>query len=588
MKHIVIRSAALIVLLVSSALITQAQPLYEKVLSPQPNFWLLAEQEAQQGNVYAMYRIAYNCRWGQAGYQTDYKRAMDLCLKASEFGYPFAQHLIGNMYVTGSGVEKSTETAYKWYRKALENLKRYADQGNIEAMDMLGEYYDVYFEDYTKSLYWNLRALERGGTTASDIALAHEYSKGVDKDENFALAWYARTCIDYEKKGWNPSEYPAYSKLKNAGYIKSEWEALAEPTYISVPRVSSNNADSIQQVMLLTLDILRVKSDEFRIQQRRLAANRPGAGSAVHQVNTTSTYSASSKPTNTISQQTTPRKHKWFSSLSRVFHAITKIPAGNIAKATGGTHNRLIELQQLFGYSGSIRKGQTDYSGRVISDEVTAPTTMGQAHYVFYEDGYCNATTVTTCVHCYGKSVCYLCNGSGNYWHAYLKTNQPCPICGGRGVCQNCQGLGYLVSSKLWAPGEAEAYLHVQRNMSGSSSSHSNTSPNSGTYPDCGSSTAPAQVESGMSASYYQSMYQQYERLAESTYNTLTATGASITYSDNSKEGSTLGSWSSSDYSQLKRDLRQAQSNMQRIRSEASRAGHHISPSRWETATVSY
>lgn len=103
-----------------------------------------------------------------------------------------------------------------------------------------------------------------------------------------------------------------------------------------------------------------------------------------------------------------------------------------------------------------------------------------------------------------------------------------------------------------------------------------------------GGGAAPAQVESGMSASYYQSMYQQYERLAESTYNTLTATGASITYSDNSKEGSTLGSWSSSDYSQLKRDLRQAQSNMQRIRSEASRAGHHISPSHWETVTVSY
>lgn len=97
---------------------------------------------------------------------------------------------------------------------------------------------------------------------------------------------------------------------------------------------------------------------------------------------------------------------------------------------------------------------------------------------------------MTTCVHCYGKSVCYMCNGTGSYYHAYFKSNQPCPVCGGRGVCQNCQGLGYHVSTKLWAPGEAEAYLHVQREMKSSSSSsshsHSHSSSSSSVCPDCG------------------------------------------------------------------------------------------------------
>ncbi|MBE6189786.1 MAG: hypothetical protein E7145_02455 [Rikenellaceae bacterium] len=507
MKHIFLRSALLIALFVCSTLTVQSQTLYEKELARGAGYWERAEQEAKQGNVVAMYDIAYACRWGQAGYAKDFKRAMELCLKASEFGYPFAQDLIANMYVTGSGVEQSKDKAYEWYSKALENLKRYADQGNVMAMDMLGNYYDgrsdSRFEDYTKALYWNLRALECGGTTATDIAFAYTYAKGVEADENFALAWYARTCVDYEKMGWPVEKYLDYEHVSNAGYIRSEWEALAEPTYISVPRVASDDEEQIKEVMLLTLDILEVKAEEFRTQQKRLAANRPGAGVATNAAvqskptPATTNYASSSSSSHTTThatQQPAPRKRKWLSALGKVVQVAAGVASGNMAMATtavtGGANNRMAELNQLFSYSGTVRRGQTDYSGRVISDEITAPAPMGQAHYVFYEDGYCHATTVVTCVHCYGKSTCYLCNGQGTYYHAYFKSNQPCPICGGRGVCQNCQGLGYQVTTKLWAPGEAESYLHVQREMKSSSSSsshsHSHSSSSSSVCPDCG------------------------------------------------------------------------------------------------------
>lgn len=507
MKHIFLRSALLIALFVCSTLTVQSQTLYEKELARGAGYWERAEQEAKLGNVVAMYDIAYACRWGQAGYAKDFKRAMELCLKASEFGYPFAQDLIGNMYVTGSGVEQSKEKAYEWYSKALENLKRYADQGNVMAMNMLGGYYDgrsdSRFEDYTKALYWHLRALECGGTTATDIAFAYTYAKGVEADENFALAWYARSCVDYEKMGWPVEKYLDYKYVSNAGYIRSEWEALAEPTYISVPRVASDDEEQIKEVMLLTLDILEVKAEEFRTQQKRLAANRPGAGVATNAAvqskpaPATTNYAASSSSGHTTThatQQPAPRKRKWLSALGKVVQVAAGVASGNMAMATtavtGGANNRMAELNQLFSYSGTVRRGQTDYSGRVISDEITAPAPMGQAHYVFYEDGYCHATTVVTCVHCYGKSTCYLCNGQGTYYHAYFKSNQPCPICGGRGVCQNCQGLGYQVTTKLWAPGEAEGYLHVQREMKSSSSSsshsHSHSSSSSSVCPDCG------------------------------------------------------------------------------------------------------
>lgn len=103
-----------------------------------------------------------------------------------------------------------------------------------------------------------------------------------------------------------------------------------------------------------------------------------------------------------------------------------------------------------------------------------------------------------------------------------------------------------------------------------------------------GSSSAPAQIESGMSESYYRDMYNQYARVAESAYNSLTSTGISATFSDGSKAGSAAGSWQGSNYTQMKGELRKAQNDMARIRAEASRAGYHISQSHWETVSVSY
>ena len=103
-----------------------------------------------------------------------------------------------------------------------------------------------------------------------------------------------------------------------------------------------------------------------------------------------------------------------------------------------------------------------------------------------------------------------------------------------------------------------------------------------------GSSVAPAQIQSGMSAEYYQNLYRQYERLAESAYRSLTSTGVSVRYDDGSREGSTLGSWEGSNYVGMKVELGKAQREMQRIRSEAAREGHHIMQSHWETATVSH
>jgi len=74
--------------------------------------------------------------------------------------------------------------------------------------------------------------------------------------------------------------------------------------------------------------------------------------------------------------------------------------------------------------------------------------------------------------------------------NTYFKNHQQCTICQGSGRCKYCQGAGNQTMSKLWAPGEAEAYQAAKREVAAddysSSSSFSSSSSSSGTCPKCG------------------------------------------------------------------------------------------------------
>lgn len=94
--------------------------------------------------------------------------------------------------------------------------------------------------------------------------------------------------------------------------------------------------------------------------------------------------------------------------------------------------------------------------------------------------------------------------------------------------------------------------------------------------------------KSSVGGGNYQSQYDNWERLAERHYNSLTNLGYSSTSSSGKKHGSAGGRVSSGNYIQMKRSLREAQSNMRRIRREAASNGVTITQSRWETATVGY
>ncbi len=87
--------------------------------------------------------------------------------------------------------------------------------------------------------------------------------------------------------------------------------------------------------------------------------------------------------------------------------------------------------------------------------------------------------------------------------------------------------------------------------------------------------------------SFYTNIYQRWERNAKSNYESLTLQGTRTTKNGKADSGTTNGFWRQHTAG-LKRNLRNAQSEMRKIRQEARRAGVNIPQSQYETVTVNY
>lgn len=86
----------------------------------------------------------------------------------------------------------------------------------------------------------------------------------------------------------------------------------------------------------------------------------------------------------------------------------------------------------------------------------------------------------------------------------------------------------------------------------------------------------------------YLSLYQQWEQRAQANYNSLTNLGYQMRNNNGQQSGGTGRSMSNSNYTRMKKALREAQREMRNIRMKAAKAGINIAQSRWETATVDY
>lgn len=87
----------------------------------------------------------------------------------------------------------------------------------------------------------------------------------------------------------------------------------------------------------------------------------------------------------------------------------------------------------------------------------------------------------------------------------------------------------------------------------------------------------------------YESMYRMWENRARSNYNSLTNLGTKVkTKKGKNVKGSTRQSMNTTNYTSMKRSLREAQQSMSRIRREASSQGITIMKSEYEDIQVSY
>ena len=501
-------------LLCAALLPSAAQELYENKKIDYRFDNLLAE--AGKGNIVAIYSLGETYRYGSkysATYkgEPDYQKAYEYFKKAADYGYPWASWELGRMYSTNQLDDPNGTEEKRWNEKALKDCKTYADRGDPEAMNLLIEYYKGYcgdeYEDQLKAIYWSLCALDAGSSdAASDIYMSYKFGSGVEENPDYALAWAARDCIEREKTGTALALFPTYEDLVKAGYTKNDWKFLAASTYVSVPRYATQNEDSIVDAALLAVDLLNQKAGDFAVEMKVYKQDKALAAAATQKTQGSfSTNLIPQAPQQAVAAQP-KKKTNWLSAIGRALNVASSAGGGNnfisglvqglssgsVATGAGAAGGVNAAALDVFKYTGTQRQGQTDANGRVIKSEYNAPVSMGQAHYVFYEDGYCLATTVTTCVCCYGKKVCPVCHGRGGVYNSYTGLYYSCTSCGGTKTCKFCHGAGGQVMNKLWAPGEAEAYraaLHEvesEESSSSSSSSSSDSSSGSGVCPKCG------------------------------------------------------------------------------------------------------
>ena len=106
--------------------------------------YTLAQQEAQQGDAAAQFRLGWMHANGRGTVPND-RRAVEWYSKAAEQGHAAAQCNLGWMYGQGRGVEIDDEQAAYWFERAAtqdDNMARYwlavaAEQGNDSAAEYL-------------------------------------------------------------------------------------------------------------------------------------------------------------------------------------------------------------------------------------------------------------------------------------------------------------------------------------------------------------------------------------------------------------------------------------------------------------------
>ena len=137
------------------------------------------EKAANQGNVEALKRLGDCYRLGE-GVKEDLAEAGILYIVAATGGNVEAQFLVGCSAMMNED-----------YSTGVEYLCKAAEQGHVEAQNLLGFYYQREKKDYSESAKWFRKAAEQGNADAQ-VQLGAQYSAGmgVKKDDIESVKWF--------------------------------------------------------------------------------------------------------------------------------------------------------------------------------------------------------------------------------------------------------------------------------------------------------------------------------------------------------------------------------------------------------------
>jgi TPR repeat protein len=187
----------------------------------------------------------YENGWGGVSKDHDeavrwHKKAVEVIRKEAEQGNASKQHELARYYYAGShGLMHSYTDAAKWYRKAT-------DQGYAYAQFRLASLYEAgegVPKDFAEAFCWHLKAAEKGNVPAR-LRLSERYfeGNGVERDLIEAYKW-VRLAIDNDKSGiWHRKLAPVRALLTEEQI--AEAEARCREFY-SLRRSASQNESHI-------------------------------------------------------------------------------------------------------------------------------------------------------------------------------------------------------------------------------------------------------------------------------------------------------------------------------------------------------
>ena len=118
-------------------------------------------------------------------------------LPAAENGDAFSQLVMGNAYVTGSGIEKN-------YTKAFIMYERAAKQNQPAAQNGLAYCYEMGYgvqQSYAKAFYWYKKSAENGlARSQYELGLAYSLGRGCELNKELAIFWLRKACENTHDK----------------------------------------------------------------------------------------------------------------------------------------------------------------------------------------------------------------------------------------------------------------------------------------------------------------------------------------------------------------------------------------------------